>query len=106
MSDKFFFLPCRIIAKGRNGSRIGTQKPDYDTQKRGFTRGIGTYDDGVENCRVQVTLATSIPEEECKAINLGYRDPASIEPAEWEGREEEGYLLVPNAGEVLYRVRK
>lgn len=68
-------------------------------------RGIGTYEDGVEKCRVQVTLATSIPEEECKAINLGYRDPASIDPEQWRNREDEGLLLVERAGEVLYRLK-
>ncbi len=67
-------------------------------------RGIGRYEDGVEECRIRVTLATQIPEEECHAINLGYRDPASIDPDEWRNREDEGLLLVPDAGEVLYRL--
>ena len=69
-------------------------------------RGIGTYEDGVEKCRVQVTLATGIPEDECKAINLGYRDPASINPDDWKNREDEGLLLVPHAGEVLYHLKE
>jgi len=51
-----------------------------------------------------VTLATAIPEAECRAINLGYRDPDSINPDDWRDREEDGLLLVPNAGEVLYRL--
>jgi nickel-dependent lactate racemase len=67
-------------------------------------RGIGSYEDGIEIPRVQVTLATAIPEEECRAINLGYRDPASINPDDWRDREDEGLLLVPHAGEVLYRL--
>ena len=69
-------------------------------------RGIGSYEDGIENCRVQVTLATGIPEEVCKQINLGYRDPRSIVPEDFAGREEEGVLLVPKAGEMLYHLRK
>jgi len=68
-------------------------------------RGIGTYEDGVEKPRVQVTLATGIPEAECRAINLGYRDPASINPDDWRNREHEGILLVPEAGEILYRLK-
>ncbi|MDB6150373.1 MAG: hypothetical protein JWQ44_1821 [Chthoniobacter sp.] len=68
-------------------------------------RGIGTFEDGVERCRIQVTLATSIPEEVCRRINLGYRDPASIDPAAYAGREEEGVLYVPKAGEMLYHLR-
>jgi nickel-dependent lactate racemase len=67
-------------------------------------RGIGTCVDGVERCRVCVTLATGIPEDVCESINLGYRNPASIRPEEWKDREEEGYLLVPNAGEILYKL--
>jgi len=53
---------------------------------------------------VQVTLATSIPEDECKAINLGYRDWRSINPDAWRNREDEGLLLVERAGEVLYKL--
>lgn len=68
-------------------------------------RGIGTYENGVERPRIQVTLATGIPEEECRAVNLGYRDPASIRPEEWAGREDEGVLYVPRAGEYLYRLK-
>ena len=67
-------------------------------------RGVGTYEDGVEKCRVQVTLATSIPESICHEINLGYRDPASINPADFANREDEGILYVPKAGEMLYRL--
>jgi len=69
-------------------------------------RGIGTYENGVERPRVTVTLATGIPESECRAINLGYRDPASINPEDWKDKEDEGLLLVPNAGEILYRLRQ
>ena len=69
-------------------------------------RGMGTFEDGVERPRVRVTLATSIPEEECRTINLGYRDPDSINPDDWRDREDEGLLLVPEAGEILYHLRK
>jgi nickel-dependent lactate racemase len=69
-------------------------------------RGIGTYENEVECPRIQVTLATGIPEDVCRAINLGYRDPASIQPEAWANREAEGMLLVPRAGEILYRLKK
>jgi nickel-dependent lactate racemase len=71
-------------------------------------KGLGNYDPttGVETPRIQVTLATDIPRERCARINLGYRDPAKIHVAEWEDREEEGILVVPRAGEMLYRVRR
>jgi hypothetical protein len=51
----------------------------------------------------RVTLATGIPEERCRRVNLGYADHRTIGPEEWAGREAEGVLLVPHAGEVLYR---
>ncbi|CEF49277.1 unnamed protein product, partial [uncultured bacterium] len=68
-------------------------------------RGIGTYANGVEKPRILVTLATQIPAEVCRAINLGYRDPASINVADYQGREDEGILYVPKAGEMLYRLK-
>ncbi len=71
-------------------------------------RGIGEYDadTGIESPRIAVTLATRIPEERCRQVNLGYLDPASLNLEEWQGREEEGILFIPKAGEMLYRVRK
>jgi len=66
-------------------------------------RGVGSFEDGVEHCRIRVTLATGIPEDVCREINLGYRDPASIDPAAFAARE--GALLVPKAGERLFRLR-
>ncbi|MCX5757554.1 MAG: lactate racemase domain-containing protein [Candidatus Hydrogenedentes bacterium] len=68
-------------------------------------RGVGTYENGVERPRVTVTLATGIPEAECRAINLGYRNPATINPDDWKDRESEGLLLVQNAGEILYKLK-
>ena len=69
-------------------------------------RGGGTYDPASgERPRIRVTLATGISAERCAAHNLGYRDPATIDPADWAGREDEGILLVPKAGEMLYRLR-
>jgi len=68
-------------------------------------RGIGTYNDGVEKPRINVTLATGIPEDVCREINLGYRDPASIDINYWADGESEGRLYVPKAGEMLYRLK-
>jgi nickel-dependent lactate racemase len=68
-------------------------------------KGKGTFDSasGVEVPRIQVTLATAIPEQRCRRVNLGYADYRTIDPQEWAGREAEGMLLVPHAGEMLYR---
>ncbi len=84
--DKFAHIPGGILAHSTH------------------VRGMGTFENGIEVPRVQVTLATAIPEAACRAINLGYRDPDSIHPEDWRDREAEGVLLVPNAGEVLYRL--
>jgi nickel-dependent lactate racemase len=71
-------------------------------------KGLGTYDaaTGIETPRIRVTLATGIPEERCRRINLGYLDPTSIHVDEWSGREDEGVLVVPRAGETLYRLKQ
>ena len=68
-------------------------------------KGAGGYDTatGIEAPRIRVTLATGIPEQRCRQINLGYLDYRTIEPDEWARREDEGVLLVPHAGEVLFR---
>ncbi len=68
-------------------------------------KGVGTFDldSGVETPRIQVTLATGIPEERCRRVNLGYADYHDIDPQHWANRESEGILFVPHAGETLYR---
>ncbi len=86
--DKFSDIPGGILAHSTH------------------VRGIGTYEDGVEKPRVSVTLATQIPPDVCRAINLGYRDPATINPEEWRNKEDQGRLLVEHAGEVLYKLNK
>ena len=68
-------------------------------------RGGGTFIDGVEKARIRVTLATGIPRERCEAIGLGYLDPATVDFSDWEGREDEGIVLIPRAGERLYRIK-
>jgi nickel-dependent lactate racemase len=71
-------------------------------------KGLGTYDEktGIERPRVQVTLATGVPEERCRRVNLGYLDPSVVNLGDWRGREAEGIVLIPRAGEVLYRLRQ
>jgi nickel-dependent lactate racemase len=71
-------------------------------------KGQGTYDaaTGVETSRIKVTLATSIPEERCRRVNLGYIDPKTVRMEDWQGREAEGIKLIPRAGETLFRLRE
>jgi hypothetical protein len=68
-------------------------------------KGIGTFENGVERPRITVTLATGIPEDECREVNLGYRDWRSINADDWRDREDDGLLLVPKAGETLFRLK-
>jgi nickel-dependent lactate racemase len=87
--DKFKHLPWGVLAHSTH------------------LRGIGTYDaeHGLEYPRITVTLATGISPEECQRVNLGYRDPASIDPHEWAARGDPDLLVVPKAGEYLYRLK-
>ncbi len=66
-------------------------------------RGAGTYDPATgEHPRVTVTLATGIPEDVVRAVNLDYLDPAAVDPKQWASDPDT--LVVPDAGEDLYRL--
>jgi nickel-dependent lactate racemase len=67
-------------------------------------RGAGTYDavHGERN-RVTVTLATSIPEGVVRAANLDHLDPEEVDIQALSSDPDT--LVVPQAGEVLYRLR-
>ncbi len=87
--DKFKDLPGGILAHSTH------------------VKGAGTFDaaTGVEIPRINVTLATSIPEERCRQVNLGYADYRTIDPEAWAEQAGPDSLLVRHAGEMLYRVR-
>lgn len=107
-------------AHGRELAEVGYHVRDYFTKQwerfKGYPgtvlahsthlKGAGTYEPetGEERPRVRVTLATGISEERCRAHNVGYLDPQEVDPEEWHGREDEGVVLVPKAGEILYRL--
>ena len=108
------------VVHGRAIREIGYHVRDYFVKQPGrfghiargvlahstHVKGVGTFDGGVERPRITVTLATGIPEAACRAVNLGYRDPRTIDPAAWQNREDEGLLYVPKAGETLYRLKQ
>ena len=67
-------------------------------------RGAGTWDPvNGEKGRVTVTLATGIAEDVVRRINLDYLDPAAVDVAAFEADPQT--LVIPQAGEVLYRLR-
>jgi nickel-dependent lactate racemase len=68
-------------------------------------RGSGVMHGGVEKPNVRLSLASRIPPEVCAKLNLGYLNPDTVDPTEWQNREAEGILYVPKAGETLYRVK-
>jgi nickel-dependent lactate racemase len=103
---------------GKDIARIGYHVRDYFTKQWNRfanepklilahstnVRGIGSFDGGVERPRIAVTLATSIDRATCEAINLGYRDPASIDIEAW--RADPNTLVVEEAGQDLYRLKE
>jgi nickel-dependent lactate racemase len=69
-------------------------------------KGAGDYDEatGIERPRITVTLATGIPRERCLRVSLGYRDPTRVDAAAWAEEAGDDLLVVPRAGEYLYRI--
>jgi len=66
--------------------------------------GAGTFDaETGEHRRATVTLATGIPEEVVRSVNLNHLDPAAIDVDEWS--HDPDTLVIPRAGEILYRLR-
>jgi nickel-dependent lactate racemase len=67
-------------------------------------RGAGSWDaETGERCRLTVTLATGIPEDVVRAANLDYLDPAAVDVEAF--RSDGETFVVPEAGEVLFRLR-
>ena len=107
------------VTHGTKIEQIGYHVRDYFVQQKEkfehipkgvlahstHVKGVGKYQDGEETPRINVVLATQIPEETCRSINLGYRDPTSINIAEWQDLEDQGTLYVPKGGEILYRLK-
>ncbi len=66
--------------------------------------GLGAFENGIETPRANVHLATRIPAEVCRKINLGFRNWEQIRIEDFAGREDEGILVVPRAGEMLFQL--
>lgn len=106
------------VSHGEHIERIGYHCRDYFLKQwdrfkdipwgvlahSSHVRGLGTFESGEERCRAKVTLATQISEETCRRINLSYRDPKTIRLADFANREKDGVLLVPKAGEMLFKL--
>lgn len=67
-------------------------------------RGIGEFANGRERPRVRVTLATGIPKALCDEVSLGHRNPDALDIDALRDREDEGILVVEEAGQTLYRL--
>ena len=68
-------------------------------------KGSGAFSHGVEQPRITVTLATGVPEAICRDVNLDYCDPHTIDVASWSHAQDDELLVVPHAGEMLYRLK-
>jgi lactate racemase len=68
-------------------------------------RGAGRMENGIEIPSLRVALASKISAEDCKRLNLDYIDPSTISMDDWAGRENEGILAIPRAGEMLFKVK-
>jgi lactate racemase len=78
-------------------------KPWGDLAHSTHLRGQGTWDaEHGERNRVTVTLATGIPEDVVRSVNLNYLDPAEVDIAAYEADPDT--FVEPHAGEVLYRL--
>ncbi len=67
--------------------------------------GSGKYEGGVETRRIHLRMATGISPEVCQQVGLEYLNPAGIHPEDFAGQEDEGILLIPKAGEILFQLK-
>ena len=104
-------LALGLFLAGVGFYRAGTFMHEIIHMPRGVlahsthVRGTGTFENGVERPRIEVVLATGIPEDVCRRINLGFMDPAQIRIEDYRHKEGEGILLVEHAGEMLYKLK-
>ena len=70
-------------------------------------RGLGTYDavTGIENPAHQGNPGDRNSRRTLPAHWPGLSRPGSLNPDNWTGMEDKGILVVPRAGEMLYRLR-
>ena len=85
--DRFAHLPKGVIAHSTH------------------LRGVGSWSNGVERPRITVTLATGLDADTCAAINLNYADYRTIDVAALQSQADPDCLVIPRAGEFLYRLK-
>lgn len=83
--EQFKNVPWGVLAHSTHGAGAGTFDPEHG-----------------ERLRIRLTLATAIPQDVCLAANVGYLDPGQIDVTALEADPD--VLVVPRAGEVLYRL--
>lgn len=108
------------FAHGMLMEQIGYHVRDYFLKKWDYYKGYpmmvlahstllkpdGTYEEGKEHPRIKATLATGIHPQVCRKININYYNPLEINPNNLKEGQIEDLLIVPNAGETLYRYRE
>ena len=86
----------RVIVSGRVQGVFFRESTRREASALGLAGWVRNLSDG----RVEAVFTG--PRERCERINLGYLDPATIEVEAW--RREKETLVVPRAGELLYRL--
>ena len=104
------------VHRFKKGSGLPIQVPVVDLMEIGAGGGsiaqvnkmglmqVGPNSAGAEPGPVCYRLGGQEPTVTDADLVLGYLDPDSINLDEWKGREDEGILLVPRAGEMLHRL--
>ncbi len=89
--DRFAHIPKVALAHSTNVKGAGT----YDAETR------------IEAPRIQVDIATRIPRDRTEHINLGYVDLATVSIDDWQRRakDDDSILVIPHAGEMLFRLK-
>ena len=84
------------------------ENPDFSRNSAAHlinVAGPGVFDKkrNTEKLKLKITLATAIPEKVCRALGLGYRDPASIKKEDFI---DPGKLWIEEGGKYLYDLKK
>jgi hypothetical protein len=66
-------------------------------------RGFGSFVNNQESFPFKVSLAMNVSEEECKFVNLGYRNPNELDPKDFQDKDS---LWIPDGGQWLYDLKR
>jgi lactate racemase len=68
-------------------------------------KGRGSFENGKEHPRIKITIASRIPPDIIRKVNLNYLNPETIFVHDWLDQQGDDLLVVPHAGEILFRLK-